>query len=202
MSVVITCVCGPDIAPFVDDLAGLRMRVFRDFPYLYDGTRDYERHYIETYARSPESLFVLALDGDRVVGVSTGVPLRDESEAFKAPFLARGMDPESVFYFGESVLLAGYRGRGTGVAFFNEREAYAQRLGRFRYTAFCAVERPADHPLRPAGYEPLDAFWTRRGYCRHPEFQSVYRWKDIDQPAESDHVMTFWMKDWRACNPS
>lgn len=197
MSLIIKPVYGPGIAPWVDDLAELRIRVFRDFPYLYDGTREYEQHYIETYARSPESLFVMALDGERVIGVSTGVPMRDETDEFKAPFLARGYDPESVFYFGESVLLAEYRGCGIGVRFFAERENYANRLGRFRYTAFCAVERPADHPLRPVGYEPLDAFWVKRGYCRHPEFQSVYRWKDIDQPDASDHVMTFWMKDWQ-----
>ncbi len=198
MAIVIKPVCGPDIAPYIDDLAALRIRVFRDFPYLYDGTPDYERKYIQTYARSPRSLFVLALDGARVVGVSTGIPMRDETDEFKAPFLAHGYDPEQVFYFGESVLLADYRGHGLGVRFFEEREAYARTLSGVRWTAFCAVERPADHPLRPADYVPLDVFWTKRGYRKVPALQSVYRWKDIDQAVESDHVMTYWLKDWAA----
>jgi GNAT superfamily N-acetyltransferase len=196
MSVVVTPVCGPDIIPFIDALADLRIRVFRDFPYLYDGDRAYEQKYLLTYARSPESLFVLAQDGARVVGVATGVPMRDETPEFKAPFLSHGYDPEAIFYFGESVLLPEYRGQGVGVRFFAEREDYARRIGRFRYTAFCAVDRAQDHPLRPAGYEPLDSFWANRGYRRCPEFRSVYRWKDIDQPEAGDHAMTYWMKDW------
>ncbi|MFZ5757473.1 MAG: GNAT family N-acetyltransferase [Pseudomonadota bacterium] len=196
MSITIRAVCGPDIAPYIDDLAALRIEVFRSFPYLYDGTREYEKQYIGKYAQSPESLFVLAFDGNEVVGVSTGVPMRDETAEFKAPFLAAGYNPERIFYFGESVLREVYRGRGLGVRFFEERERYAMQLGRFEYTAFCAVERPADHPLRPAGYVPLDRFWINRGYRKHPEFQSVYRWKDIDQPGTTDHIMTFWMKHW------
>lgn len=198
MSIEIRPVTGAAVAPYIDDLATLRIRVFRDFPYLYDGTRAYEQQYIATYAQSPESLFVLALDGARVVGVSTAVPLRDETAEFRAPFSAHGLHPEAVFYFGESVLLAEYRGRGIGVRFFDERERRARELGRFRYTAFCAVERPADHPLRPPGYQPLDGFWHNRGYRRYPAFRATYRWKDIDQADATDHDMTFWMRDWQA----
>lgn len=197
MSIGIRSVHGEAIAPWIDDLAALRIRVFRDFPYLYDGTPAYEQQYLRTYAQSPRSLFVLALDGDRVVGVSTGIPMADETDAFKVPFVAAGLAPAGIFYFGESVLLPQYRGRGIGVRFFEERERYALAGGQCRYTAFCAVERPADHPLRPPGYQPLDAFWTHRGYRRHPEFATTYRWKDIDQPAETDHPMTFWLKAWR-----
>lgn len=196
MAVTLRTVTGPGIAPHVDALADLRIRVFRDFPYLYDGTRDYEERYIRTYAQSPRSLFVLALDGDTVVGVSTGIPMADEAAEFRAPFLAAGYDPADIFYFGESVLLPAYRGQGTGVAFFDARERHAQATGPYRYTAFCAVERPATHPLRPAGYVPLDDFWMNRGYRKYSQFATRYRWKDIDQPAETDHTMTFWMRAW------
>lgn len=196
MSITIKPVSGPEIVPWLDDLADLRIRVFRDYPYLYDGDTAYERKYLARYAASPESLFVLAFDGGRVVGVSTGMPMRDETDEFKAPFLAAGYNPEEIFYFGESVLLDTYRGRGLGVRFFEERERYAMALGRFRYTAFCAVQRPENHPLRPADYVPLDRFWINRGYRRHPEFQTRVSWKDIDQPAATEHPMMFWMKHW------
>ena len=42
MNITIQVVTGSAIAPYVDDLARLRMQVFRDFPYLYDGTYEYE----------------------------------------------------------------------------------------------------------------------------------------------------------------
>jgi GNAT superfamily N-acetyltransferase len=134
---------GNAVGPYLDAVAELRIAVFRDWPYLYDGTRDYEKKYLATYARSPESLFVLALEGERVIGASTGIPLIDETAAFQQPFIERGIALADVFYFGESVLLKEYRGRGLGHRFFDEREAYARRLGRFTLTAFCAVERDA-----------------------------------------------------------
>ncbi|MCO6057006.1 GNAT family N-acetyltransferase [Pseudomonas sp. MOB-449] len=186
---------GAAIAPHIDDLARLRLTVFREFPYLYDGTLEYEARYLSTYAESPESLFVLALDGERVVGVSTGLPMADETDEFQRPFREQGWDPARIFYFGESVLLAEYRGTGLGVRFFDEREQYAQRLGRFDFCAFCAVERTVEHPRRPPGYQPLNDFWGRRGYFHHPELRTELHWRDLDEDAESAKPMSFWLKE-------
>ena len=43
MSLEIKSFSGADARPFLDDVARLRIAVFRDFPYLYDGDPDYER---------------------------------------------------------------------------------------------------------------------------------------------------------------
>lgn len=188
---------GREIAPFIDDMARLRISVFAAFPYLYEGTIDYEKDYLATYARSQGSLFVLALDGEAVVGASTGIPMADETDAFKAPFVSAGFDPARVFYFGESVLMPAYRGQGIGVRFFEEREAHARRLGGIDFCAFCAVERPVDHPARPAGYQPLDAFWNRRGFTHHPQLRTSYVWRDIGEANETAKPMSFWLKDIR-----
>ena len=185
---------GADIAPYLEDLARLRIRVFREWPYLYDGDMDYEQRYLETYSRSRESLFVLVFDGTQVVGASTGVPLTDEGQEVQQPFLAQDLDPRRIFYFGESVLLPEYRGRGLGVRFFVEREGYARELGRFTHTAFCGVDRPLDHPRRPPDHVPLDAFWQRRGYRKHPQLRAHYRWKDVGEEAETPKPMIFWLK--------
>ena len=66
---------GAAIAPYIDDLARLRLAVFREFPYLYDGDPAYEADYLARYAHSGRSLVVLALDNDEVVGASTGLCL-------------------------------------------------------------------------------------------------------------------------------
>ncbi|HEV7415335.1 MAG TPA: GNAT family N-acetyltransferase [Tianweitania sediminis] len=194
MTLTIRSFSGSHAAPFFDDLARLRIIVFRDFPYLYHGNSDYERQYMETYARSQGSVFVLAIDHDAVVGASTGTPMTAETDEVKAPFLASGRNPNDYFYFGESVLLPAYRGHGIGVAFFAEREAQARRLG-LRYTTFCAVERPLDHPRRPADYVPLDDFWKKRGYRHHPELRTTFTWRDLDEARESPKPLSFWIKD-------
>ena len=185
---------GGDIAPHLDAVAALRIAVFRDWPYLYDGDPAYEAKYLSTYAKSPESLFVLACDGARVIGASTGVPLSDESDNFKAAFRTKGIAEGDVFYFGESVLLRDYRGLGLGHRFFDEREGYARRLGRFGTTAFCAVERDANDPRRPPGYSPNDAFWNKRGYRRQDDMFCTIAWQEIGADAPCAHALRFWLR--------
>ncbi|HAD32483.1 MULTISPECIES: GNAT family N-acetyltransferase [unclassified Methylophaga] len=185
---------GEALNQFIPELARLRIEVFRDFPYLYDGDPDYEARYLQTYIEAPDSVIVLAFDGDKVVGASTGIPLRYETDEVKAPFIKAGIDVDSVFYCGESVLLSQYRGKGAGVAFFEHREQHAQELGGYEFSCFCGVQRPEDHPRRPSGYKPLDNFWRRRGYEKHPELNTTFSWKELDEEHESPKPMTFWMK--------
>lgn len=190
----IRCVQGAQVLPYLDDLAHLRITVFREFPYLYDGDMAYERDYLKTYSDCDDSFFAVVLDGSSVAGVSTAIPMKHEEALFQQPLRDHGWPIDAVCYFGESLLLAPYRGRGLGVEFFRLREGFARSLGGCRYTAFSAVQRPADHPLRPAGYVPLDAFWEKRGYQPHPELLAYYRWKDVDQSTETAKPMMFWLK--------
>jgi hypothetical protein len=65
---------GAEVEPWLHAVAALRIAVFREWPYLYDGDLDYEARYLATYAASAASLFVLAFEHDKVVGASTGIP--------------------------------------------------------------------------------------------------------------------------------
>lgn len=184
---------GPDIQPWLDAVAHLRVRVFRDWPYLYEGDLAYERDYLAAYAASPDSLFVLAMDEGRVVGASTGLPLLDDAENFQQPFLASHLDPARIFYFGESVLLPEYRGRGIGHAFFDARENHARALGRFDWTAFAAVDRDRGDIRCPPGHRGNDTFWHKRGYARQPGMTMQLPWNEIDR-GEIAHDLTFWLR--------
>ena len=168
--------------------------MFRAYPYLYDGSPAYEERYLRTYAEAPDGVIVVAFDGEAAVGASTGLPLACEPENLTGPFSVQGFDVARVFYFAESVLLPEYRGYGLGVGFFREREAHARALGRFDHAAFCGVVRPADHPLRPDGYVPLDGFWRGRGFAPVEGMVGQLVWRDVDQEAETAKPMQFWMK--------
>jgi len=187
---------GKALIPYIPELARLRIEVFRDFPYLYDGTIEYEQKYLQTYIDHLDSVIVLAFDDDNnaIVGASTAIPMRDETAELQKPFLEHDYDINKVFYCSESVLNKAYRGLGLGVRFFEEREAHAAELGGFEYLTFCCVERPVDHPRRPADYVPLDQFWNKRGYFKHPELKTTYLWKDLDDEDETAKPMTFWLK--------
>jgi GNAT superfamily N-acetyltransferase len=189
----IEAVTGTAIEPWLPAAAELRIRVFREFPYLYDGDMAYEERYLAQFARAPGSVLVLACSGSQVIGCATAMAMSGADPEFQRPFIDHDMALEKIFYFGESVLDANWRGLGIGHRFFDEREAQARRLAA-TITTFCAVQRPQDHPLRPADYRPLDGFWHKRGYQRRDDLSAEFSWKDIDQPAETRKTMLFWLR--------
>lgn len=187
---------GDRIEPWLDALGALRIRVFREYPYLYDGTADYERDYLAIYQKASGSMVVIVTDADdRLVGATTCLPLAEEGLEFQQPFLDQGLDIGEIMYFGESILLPEWRGQGLGKEFFNLREAHALSLG-MRTTAFCAVDRPRDHPSRPADFRPLDSFWQARGYVKQPDLRVTFPWKETGSLAETPQTLTFWTKSW------
>jgi GNAT superfamily N-acetyltransferase len=192
MSLVYREYLGPAIADVVEDLARLRVTVFRDWPYLYDGDAAYEREYLARYAKG-DSIVVAAYDGDSMVGAATGMPLTDHADDFAAAFKGANIDMKDVFYCAESVLLSEYRGQGAGHAFFDRREAHAARLG-FGKVAFCGVVRPADHPERPEAHRSLDGFWRARGYAPLDGAVAHFGWRDIGAAEATQKPLQFWMR--------
>jgi len=195
MNLHIKKVTGTGIKPFIPDIARLRITVFRDFPYLYDGDQAYEQEYLRSYVKSTRSIAVLVLDGHLITGVSTGIPLSDESEEFRRPFVEQGISPSEIFYCGESLLLPEYRGKGIYRTFFREREEHARSFEQFNKICFCAVVRDDDHPLKPENYQPLDSVWKSFGYQKEPDVTTLYSWKDIDKDQEDEKPMVFWTKN-------
>lgn len=185
---------GSAVLEFADQFADLRIAVFRDFPYLYEGTHEYEMDYIKTYAACPDAMVFFVFDKSCLVGATTCIPLADETENVRQPFLQKDYEIECVFYFGESILLKPYRGMGLGHRFFDERESFASSFGRYHTTAFCSVNRAVNHPMKPYDYIPNDSFWTKRGYEKQEDMTCQMEWKDLDQECETTKSLTFWTK--------
>jgi hypothetical protein len=183
---------GPEIAEVIDPFAQLRIAVFRDWPYLYDGDLDYERRYLADYAQG-DTILVAAFAEGHMVGASTGMPLSDHADDFAEALKNFRQDVNDVFYCAESVMLPACRGQGAYGRFFAEREAHAAALN-FTFSAFCGVVRPGDHPLRPADHRPLDPVWRRYGYRPVPGAVARFRWRDIGQEAQTAKPLQFWIK--------
>jgi GNAT superfamily N-acetyltransferase len=192
----VTVLRGDAILPVLDELARLRIHVFRQWPYLYDGDWENEREYLEAFSASSSSVLVLARDNARetspAVGVSTAMALADESDNIRSPFAAAGYDVSQWFYLAESVLLDEYRGQGLGHAFFDEREAAGRQAGFNQFT-FCAVERAADDPRRPQGARSLEPFWRKRGYVPLPVTCQI-DWKQVGNSVRTTQTLRFWAK--------
>jgi len=187
---------GADTAAFVPALANLRLAIFRDWPYRYAGDWDEEHRYLQTYVNAPDSLVFLVYAERELVGATTAVPLSQAEDAFQAPLRTAGLDPAALFYFGESLLRPAYRGLGLGHRFFEEREAHARRLG-YGQACFCAVQRSAEDPRRPANARALDAFWQQRGYRPQPEILAHYDWPDVGDSQPTRKALQFWISELR-----
>ena len=181
---------GNELDSIITELAKLRIQVFREYPYLYDGSIEYEQKYLADYAKRKGACCVVAKSAGKIVGASTAMWLHEAGDAFAKPFKGQ---PEfnKIYYFAESVLLSEYRGKGIGHKFFDKREAHAQKLGAIK-TVFCAVDRPANHPLKPKNYQNLEPFWQRRGYQQLPECKAYLEWQDIDRELPGVHALMFW----------
>lgn len=193
MSIAVAAVTGAGLAGVIPSLARLRIAVFRDFPYLYDGNPDYESAYLADFAAAEGAVVVVARDGDNIVGAATAAPLATQDAAWQAPLAAARFDIARVFHFGESVLLASHRGQGIGHAFFDHREAQARAHGA-DHAAFCSVIRADDHPARPASYRPLDAFWRARGYAPLDGVTASFGWKCVGEDIERSHDLQYWAR--------
>ena len=189
---------GEELWEIEEELARLRIEVFEEYPYLYKGTMAYEMDYLKMYLESRRSVCVAVFEEGsfELVGASTALPLEEAEEEFQRPFEEAGEDVGGLFYFGESVLRAPWRGKGLGKRFFEEREAHALSVlgGGLEGTTFCAVRRPDDHPLKPGGYQDLSGFWRSRGYERRPDLVAHYTWQDIGKKEETSKEMVFWWK--------
>jgi GNAT superfamily N-acetyltransferase len=186
---------GAETESVFDELAALRITVFRDYPYLYEGTTRYEKEYLRIYSRSERAFIAALYYHDTMVGATTCLPLIEETEELKNPFLKKSLDLARIFYFGESIILPAHRGKGFGHLFFDEREAHAKSYGTYTHTCFCSVDRGTSHPLRPAGYRSNEALWLKRGYQPMPSLRTEMKWPDIGELISTAKPMLFWIRE-------
>jgi GNAT superfamily N-acetyltransferase len=190
----IELVTGEALQQALPALARLRIEVFREWPYLYEGTLDYEANYIERFARLRGGVIVVASDAGEPVGAATAAPMQGQNADVAAPFVERSYDLSKLFYFGESVLKRSYRGRGIGHKFFDEREAVARATPGVVEATFSGVVRSPGDPRRDPNYRPLDTFWTKRGYAPVEGLVGYYSWTDIGDKEQTRKPMQFWMR--------
>ena len=191
--ITITKLTGSSVHSIIPELASLRIAVFREYPYLYEGSADYEQKYLRRYAESEQCIVVIVRDGVNIVGASTGMPLSDEAHEVVDPVRKAGHNVNEWFYLAESVLLPQYRGRRLGHRFFEERLHHAMDYG-YKNACFCAVVRPEDHPQKPEGYRSLVSFWHRHGFQKANNLETTFSWKEIGEDTESKKAMEYWVR--------
>jgi len=185
---------GEEIVQLIPEIARLRIEVFVEYPFLYEGDLEYEMRYLNKFTKIKDAIAVAAFDGDKLVGISTGYPFVEEDKNLQKVFVNAKRNPEDYFCYGESVLQKPYRGLGVGNAFYTEREKHVKELGSFSSICFFTSKRPSDDSRRPFDYLPLDGLWKKWGFQKHDELVGEVSYKEIGETEESPKEMVFWIK--------
>ena len=189
-------IIGKDIEQYFDDICRIRITVFKEWPYLYEGTVEYEREYLTHYFENDRSLCILIIADKKVVGISTSMPLAGEHEEFKKPVADFGFDISKIFYYSETCLLKEHRGKGIYRKIFSLREEHVKSFGDdYHKVCFCSVIRPAEHPLKPKDYRPLEETWKRYEFYKVDGLTMTFLWTDIGENKETRKNLSVWMKD-------
>ena len=184
---------GSGIKSHLHSIAKLRTSALQDYPYSEAPNLQREMEHIRHISTCKEAIIVLIFDGHTLVGSALGYPLVWAAAELLKPFRDQGRKVESYFFFGESMLLKLYRGRGIGHHFFDAREAHVTHFATFQHICFCVPYKTEEKA--PADFIPLNEFYRRRGYIHHPELAFHQIKHKVGQQTPVEVVDTFWIKE-------
>lgn len=192
---VIELLVGLAIQPYLEEAAHFRVEVFSEYPYLYEGTVEFELNEIlPVYVRSKESAWVIAKENDRIVGILTGIPLSETSPNIHSPFLQSNISMEPYYCLADLMVLKEYRGKGIGKSLYYAFEKFVRTKPSYRYIAFYEIYRAPNDPKRPEDYHSLDPFWLKRDFVKYPELNFEIPWPEIESTKDCIHPMVYWIK--------
>jgi GNAT superfamily N-acetyltransferase len=187
---------GESIIPYVKDIADLSVRIYKEYPYLYEGTEEEYLPFIEHYTQFNEGIACILFDSAKPIGVAIGMPMNEMREKYKDPFVnARPQEScDEVFYLGEVLLLKAHRGQGLGKKMYLELERKIQENKIMKKVCFCKIDETKRDPLMPNGYKPLDGFWKKLGFHKCEDIRVTVYWCNVNEESESPHEMVYWLK--------
>lgn len=155
-----------EVTPLLPFVANLRINIFREYPYLYEGNFKEEMDDLEHCAKLPKNALAIAYHEDTPVGFLYGIPLVEFAPHFENSvldlFKEKNLEPESCYYFADIIILPEHRGNNLSKKLFDALEMYAQEQG-YRSASFI-TESHESHPLKPINYKSLDPLWNSLQY--------------------------------------
>lgn len=193
-SISIEVLKGPEVIPYLQKLAELRIEFYRNYPYLYEGNITDEETYLNMYAKSKDSLLVIAKNGDDIVGAVTGIPMLESKEENKQLYAQKQIPAEHIFYLGELVLSQDYQKSDLLERLYLQLENAVKGLERYSLLAVCEIERSPEDTKKPVSALSSEVLWANRGFTKQPQLYTTDAWKDVGDLEKSDHHLFFWYK--------
>jgi len=188
-------VTGQQLQQHIDAIAALRISIFKEYPYLYDGDMQSEMDYLKSYSKSKNSILIIVKDQGNIVGALTGIPLAEADEMFLTPFAKNQLPIHHIFYLGEILLSKEYRGKGIGYQMYRMFEDLVRQKKQYQKIAIAEVIRNQHDPRKPKNYISVHKLWERLGYIEHPEMVMQFSYKEVDSSGKIPHSFVFSFKD-------
>lgn len=180
-------------------LAQMRITYFREYPYLYEGTKEYEINYLGEYRKKAlDAYLVQAFDGERLVGILTGCAfasdidvVRDGAKLFKTnrlPF-------EQYYYIGEAIIIPEYQNKKILPHLLYTLGKEVKKLNKYQSVCFLTVIRQDDDSRKPADYRSTDKLWEKLG-CQRPGVKTSFEWPTIMDDSSVQNIFNeieFWI---------
>lgn len=204
MGITIEIYVGNESSSYINMVSKLRIDVFREYPYLYEGEEEYERKYIHGYTTDKRAMIAIAKVDNVVAGISTGIPLISESDIVadaKKVFSQANINIGDYYYYGEVIILPQFRGLGIAKMLFSAQDTLIEKWG-FKQVCILTVVREHNHPLKPINYKSPDGMWEHLGFFRN-KITTNYHWPTIQADntvRDVTNTLEFWTKHLKASN--
>jgi hypothetical protein len=157
-----------EIESYTKYIASLRLMMFKEFPYLYEGSLEQEEKYLSFYTDFPDGRVVLAKQGGCIAGLLTGMPMISICEHisdFKKTLDEHKRTLNGAYYYGEGLVLPAYRGQGMLTKMFEVLNNEIKIMG-YNHAYGITVIRDKNDARRPAHYRDTDTLWDRMGLTK------------------------------------
>lgn len=178
---------------FLPQIVSLRLDIFSDYPYLYEGDEASEAKYLEKFHAMKNAIALGVFSNGNLIGEATAYPLTYEYKTLTDAFLNEGLHLRDYFCIGEVIFSKPFRGNGYGSKLCEMIESYAKIKG-FSFICFFEIDRGNSDPKKPEGYRKLDSYWEKKGYLKHPELNGTVSYREKGESEESPKKMIFWIK--------
>lgn len=188
-----------ELEPLLPFVAQLRVDIFKNYPYLYDGDIQEEMDDLQKYAQDDNSALAIAYRNDTPIGFLGGSDLTAYSWHFENSvpdmFKNAGLNPQEYYYFTDVIILPEHRGNGLSPQLFKALEKYAQNKGS---NGSCFItEHHENHPLKPDNHKSLVPLWNGLNY-KKSTLITYASWPTHQADGtikQERHPLVFWFKN-------
>lgn len=189
---------GQDIKPVIGFVAQKRLDTFCEYPYLYEGTMEYERAYLENFS-IPENNAAIAMAyyNQKAIGFVTAIPLiHAEIVQESLPSLENeGINTKKCFYISEGIVDQEHRKQKIALRLYGLIKKYAHEKG---FTIESVLnESHEEHPLKPKNYIDINNTFIAHGAVKTiTTLKAIWPTFQVDGSVkEQEHVLQYWVKN-------